>query len=130
MEDKVIFFDGVCGLCDHFVNFLLKIDKKEKLKFASLQGSYAKAHLENGLTDNPHSVVFLTDQKIYIKSKALIHIFYAIGGPWKSVGLFINLFPLFISNFIYDKVAKNRFLFFNKRESCRMPKSHELHRFL
>jgi predicted DCC family thiol-disulfide oxidoreductase YuxK len=126
---KIIFFDGVCGLCNGFVDFIIKIDKKQVFSFSPLQGAYASSTLPQKMTQDLSSVVLLIDGKIYIKSEAVQKILTEIGGVWGLARFFI-LIPRSIQNYLYDQIAKNRYHFFGKKKSCRIPTEAERSRFV
>lgn len=128
---KIVFFDGVCNLCNFFVGRLLVMDKKEVLKFASLQGKTAQA---NNLTlpTNPkaQAIHFLDDDgKLYVRSEAVLQIAISLGFPWNLAGV-AKIFPLFFRDFCYKVVAVNRYRWFGEKPSCRIPTESEKTRFL
>lgn len=126
---KVIFFDGVCGLCNGFVDFIIGIDKKKEFRFSPLQSDYAKNHLPQELTKDLKSVVFLDDENVYTKSEAVIQILKQVGGIWRlsAVG---QILPNALLDKTYDLVAQKRYKMFGKRETCRIPTSEERSRFV
>jgi predicted DCC family thiol-disulfide oxidoreductase YuxK len=126
---KVIFFDGVCGLCNNFVDFVLKVDKKRLYKFSPLQSEFARNHLPLTLTEDMKSVVLFDEGKIFIKSEAVVKILSDIGGAWK-IATFARLLPKFISDKAYDMVAENRYKLFGRKETCRLPTPEERSRFV
>lgn len=126
-EHPIIFFDGFCGLCNSFVDFVLKKDREAIFKFAPLQGNTAKSV---GVSlDQYHSVVLFTGGKKYIKSSAAIKIISDLGGGYATLKLLL-IFPAFIRNAVYDFIAAKRYKWFGKRETCRIPKPEERLRFL
>ena len=127
--DNVIFFDGYCGLCNGFVDFVMSIDKEEKFKFSPLQSDFAQKNLPPEMTANLDSVVFLQQGKTYRKSKAVIRILEDMGGIWKfaTIG---KVMPEKLLNSAYDLVAKNRYKLFGKKETCRLPTPAERARFI
>ncbi len=122
--DKIVFFDGICSFCNQSVDFLMKIDNKNSLKFASLQGKTAKEKLDLIQLENTDSIVYYQHENIYIKSKAVIRLLTDIGGFW-NIAYLGYLIPNFIRDFLYDIIAKNRYKWFGKRETCRIPSSEE-----
>lgn len=124
--NNIILFDGVCTLCNSFLNFLISIDKKKVLYYSSLQSNYAKENLD---IVQMESVVFIKDSKKYFKSNAIIEIFSSLGGPWKTVILF-KIIPLFIRDSLYLYISKNRYKWFGKKDICRIPTKEERKRFL
>jgi len=130
-EQPIIFFDGICNLCNGSVQVILKIDKKNCFLFSSLQSEFAQQNLKHFLNENPNidSVILLLNGKIYTKSEAAFEIIRQIGGFWKILLLF-RIFPLSFRNFIYDFIGKNRYKWFGKKESCMLPKPEFKNRFL
>ncbi len=129
MNKPIIFFDGVCSLCNGFVDFIFKFDKKEKLLVASLQGQSAKEKLSDEYIDDMNTIVLLMDGEIYTKSQAVLKAVKLFGLPWSLLSVFL-IVPAFIRDFIYKKVSKNRYKLFGKKDSCRMPTQSEKERFL
>lgn len=127
-DQKIVFFDGVCGLCDHWVQFLLDIDGGKILKYAPLQGEKAKEIVPKSFTGNMTSIVFFSNGKFYTKSSAVLKILSNLGGIWKMMSIFV-IIPPFIRDFIYDLIAKNRYRFFGKLETCRILNSETRHLF-
>ncbi len=128
-QRPVIFFDGVCGLCNTFVDLIIRIDTQKKFYFSPLQGSLAKSILSNEQTTDLKSVVLVSDEKIFIKSQAVLEIFKQIGGFWMLIIIF-KIFPNFVLNIFYDVIAKYRYKFFGKKETCRIPTPEERERFI
>jgi predicted DCC family thiol-disulfide oxidoreductase YuxK len=127
---KIVFFDGYCILCNGFVDFLLKVDKKQILSFASLQGETAKNVLSAAHTEKTDSVIFKGDQNsISVKSGAVINILFSLGGLWK-ISRYMRFIPANLLDYIYDFIAKNRFKWFGKRNACRIPNESEKGRIL
>jgi predicted DCC family thiol-disulfide oxidoreductase YuxK len=128
-EGPIVFFDGVCNFCNYWVNFAIKRDKKKILRFAPLQGTTAKEMLPGIKTENPDSVIFLENGKIYKNSTAALRVAKNLSGGWKSLyGLMI--FPAFIRDAVYRWIAKNRYKWYGKKESCMIPSPELKDRFL
>lgn len=127
--ENVIFFDGVCGLCNGFVDFIMSVDKKNQFRFSPLQSEYAQKTLPPEMTANLDSVVFLKDGKTYRKSQAVIKVLEGLGGIWSlaKVGRYL---PEEMLNSAYDLVAQNRYKVFGKKETCRLPTPDERARFI
>jgi predicted DCC family thiol-disulfide oxidoreductase YuxK len=126
---KVIFFDGVCGLCNGFIDFIMSIDKEKKFFFSPLQSDFAKENLPAAMTTELKSVVYLKDEKILTKSQAVISVLNDVGGIWK-IALIGKCLPIFVSNFFYDAIAEHRYKLFGKKETCRLPTPEERARFV
>ncbi len=110
----IVIFDGDCILCSSLVPWIINIDKKEKIKFCSFQ-SIANDPFRK---DDNYATVILVDKGIlFDKSNAIFRIIKTIGGLW-SVLLIFSLFPSSIRNSLYDFIAKNRYQWFGKKESC------------
>lgn len=127
----ILLFDGVCNLCNGFVQFVIKRDKKAKFKFASLQSEAGQELLnEYGLkTEDFESFVYIKNNKFYQKSSAALTLLSDLGGLWI---LFypLMIFPRFIRDFVYNLVARNRYKMFGKTESCMVPTPELKARFL
>ncbi len=126
---RVIFFDGYCGLCNGFVDFMMKVDRKGLFKFSPLQGEFAKSHLSQNDILDLKSVVILIDGKTYRKAKGVFKALGELGGPWMAF-LLLNILPSSFLNFFYDVVAANRYRLFGKRATCRLPSQEERSRFI
>ena len=128
---KVLLFDGVCNLCAGSVQFILKRDKKGKIHFASLQSKYGqdtlkKFHLPQ---DEFDSLILLDGDKIYRKSTAALKVARELSGLWSLLYVFM-IIPPFLRNGIYSWLAKNRYRFFGKKESCMLPTPEIKERFV
>ena len=128
-QKSVIFFDGLCGLCNGFVNFILIIDRKNHYLFSPLQSEFALKTLPPEYLKDLDSVICMEGSRIYKKSNAVLLIMKRIGGPWKMVLLGYFL-PEWLRDMVYDFVAKNRYRFFGKKSKCRLPTPEERSRFL
>lgn len=127
---KIVFFDGYCTLCNALVDWLIRIDKSQQLKFASLQGQTAAQHIGQPKgTIDVDTVVYLRDGQKSEQSTAILYILSDVGGFWGLARIFL-IVPPFIRNIFYRIVAKNRYRFLKKRETCRMPTESERGRLL
>ncbi len=126
---NVIYFDGVCGLCNGFVDFIMKIDKKKQFQFSALQSDHAKNTLPAEYVQDLDSVVVQIDGKTLRKSKAVFAVLKKLGGIWGLAGV-AGVLPESFLNKAYDMVAENRYKIFGKKESCRLPTPEERARFL
>lgn len=123
----VVFFDGECGLCNRFVDFLVRHDAGGALRYAPLQGITA-ATFER-LPRTLDSVVVVQDARVLVKSDAAIAVLAQLGGAWRLVSA-ARLVPRVMRDAIYDVVARNRYAWFGKREACRIPSDAEARWFL
>ena len=113
---QIVFFDGVCVLCNHFARFLIKQDRNHKLYFSTLQGkTIAKTAAASFSQEN--SLVFCTENKVYLRSDAAILSIAALGSGWKLVKVFL-LIPRCIRDLIYRFIATHRYKWFGKQEHC------------
>lgn len=131
MEDNIIFFDGVCNLCNASVRFVIKRDTNERFKFASLQSEYAASVFSklNFQSAGVDSIVLLEKGKFYVRSTAALKIARHLSGLWPILYAFIIL-PPFLRDAVYDFVAKNRYKWFGKKEYCEVPAPGMKERFL
>lgn len=126
---RIVFFDGACGLCNRFVDRLLRIDRQGLLRFAPLQGPTARALLPPGLAGALESVVYLRGGKVLQRSDAALRILIDLGGWRKAYGALL-LVPPFVRDAAYGWVARNRHRWFGRRATCRAPVPEERGRFL
>lgn len=126
---NVIFFDGYCGLCNGFIDFMMKVDSKSQFKFSPLQSDFAKANLRPEDISDLKSLVVLTNGKATRKAEGVIIALSKLGGFWKLISIF-RIFPASFLNIGYDFIARNRYNFFGKRDTCRLPTPEEKARFL
>ena len=120
---KIILFDGICNLCNDTVLRIIKYDKKNSFIFTSLQSKIGQNILNkiNIDTLKIDSIVLYNPAISYdIKSTAALKIMQDFGGFWKLTNVFW-IVPEGIRNFVYDFIAKNRYKWFGKKESCMIP---------
>ncbi len=126
----ILFFDGICTLCNASVQFVIKRDKKNKFLFASLQSDVAKnILLHKNHKINLDSIVLLFNDKIYTKSTAALLVLKELGFPYNIFAIFMFI-PKVIRDYIYDFIAKNRYEWFGKRASCMVPNKDWIDKFL
>jgi len=126
---QIVFFDGVCGLCNRFVNFLIKRNRRGQFKFATLQGKRAQAQGIVWGETGEASVVYVKNARVYRNAEAAIRILTDIGGIWR-LAIVLRIIPRTIANAVYRWVARNRYRWFGKRAVCRIPEPHERNYFL
>jgi predicted DCC family thiol-disulfide oxidoreductase YuxK len=120
----VIYFDGYCGLCNGFVDFVLARDRGRRFRFAPLQGPTARARFGDPGDVDPTTILLEDEGTVFERSTAALRIITALGGIWRLAGL-LRLVPRFIRDAVYDWIARNRYGWFGKRDSCRLPSSEE-----
>jgi predicted DCC family thiol-disulfide oxidoreductase YuxK len=132
----ILFYDGVCGLCNGLVQFLLKRDAGDLLRFAPLQSEFATKALRrhNRNPQDLDTMLLLLDQnqpaeRVLARTDAIISALGQLGGVWK-LGVLLKLFPRFIRDAVYNLVAHHRYRVFGKREICPLPNAEYRHKFL
>lgn len=126
---KLIFYDGTCGLCNRWVSLMLRHDREARLRFAPLQGPTAAAALSAVPKPWPDALIGLEGDRLYLKSDAVLWAFSQVPAPWSWMRVF-QVFPLGLRNRGYDFVAKRRYRFFGRTESCPLPEPAWKERFL
>ncbi|RKT01230.1 thiol-disulfide oxidoreductase DCC family protein [Chryseobacterium defluvii] len=126
-ENKyIVFFDGECGVCNFWVQWILERDKKDNFLFASLQSDFGQKFLsERGLERKQFKTLYLWKPHQYylIKSKAVLKIANILGGRYKLLSFFGKLMFPAVSDRIYDMVARNRMSIANQK--CFLPSPHQ-----
>ena len=127
---SIILFDGVCNFCDASVQFIIKNDPKGHFRFAMLQSDIAQELLRQyNVQSNVDSMILIEGNKAYCKSGAALRICRHLKGLWKLAYILL-IIPAPARNFAYDVLAKNRYKWFGKKESCILPSSDVRGRFL
>lgn len=133
LQDKynLVLFDGVCNLCNNAVDFIIRNDKKDKFKVGALQDSAVKDILKEYSLDEDYldSLVLIQGDQVFYKSSAALRIAKALGGIWQILYFGIIL-PRPFRDRIYDWIGKNRYKWFGKKETCRLPTPEEKKKFL
>jgi predicted DCC family thiol-disulfide oxidoreductase YuxK len=129
-DHALVLFDGICNLCNGFVNFLIDRDPQKKFRFGALQSVQAEkilsAYGRNKLSD---SIVLVDHGKLLKKSRAILEIAWILGGFWRIFYVF-KIIPPPALDFLYDMVAATRYKIFGRREQCRVPTNDLMDRFL
>lgn len=130
-ENPIILFDGVCNLCNHSVQFVIRHDSKKLFKFAALQSEIGQQLMkQNGLESaGNNTFILIQSNKYYTRSTAALKVCKQLNGAWKILYGFI-IVPRFLRDAVYNFVAKNRYRFFGKKDECMMPTKDLLDRFL
>lgn len=130
-EHPIILFDGVCNLCNRWVQFVIERDPEAEFRFAPLQSEVGEALVaEEGLpTDELESVVLIENGEVYTKSDAVLRVGKRLGGVYGLLWPF-RVLPTRFRNVWYDLVAANRYDWFGKRDQCMMPTPDIESRFL
>jgi len=126
----LIYYDGLCGLCDRFVQFVLRRDRAGRYRFAPLQGRTAQERVPATLDPRTsQTVLFEEGGRFRVRSDAALAILSGLGGAWRLMTL-LRMIPRPVRDAVYDLVADNRNRWFGRRAACRVPEPHERDRFL
>jgi predicted DCC family thiol-disulfide oxidoreductase YuxK len=132
MKSKyIVFFDGVCNLCNRAVQFMLKRDRKKRFLFGSLQGKTGQEYLHKYHlpADQFHSFMLIEGNVVYTRSTAVLRMLKHLGRGWQLLYVFIYI-PQPIRDGVYTLIATNRYKLFGKKDNCRIPTAEEKERFL
>ena len=129
---KIILFDGVCNLCNSSVQYIIKHDKKDIFRFVSLQSEVGQKILKHiGISENSLDSIVLYEpgKAYYLKSNAALQVAKSLGGIFTYSTLF-KIIPTSLRDIIYDFIAKNRYKWYGKQESCMLPTKELRDKFL
>jgi predicted DCC family thiol-disulfide oxidoreductase YuxK len=127
----LVLFDGVCGMCNRAVDFVLARDRADVFRFAALESAAGQAALaRHGLSpDYSGSMVLIVGERCYRYSSASLEILRRLGLPWALLWPLV-LIPPPLRDLVYDFVASRRYRWFGKLEACRVPTAEERGRFI
>jgi predicted DCC family thiol-disulfide oxidoreductase YuxK len=139
MPCPILLYDGVCGLCNRLVRFILRRDHQGKFRFASLQSALAARFLARHDLDprdldtiylvvNPDSQV--PPEFLLSRSDAVLFVLKQLGPLWRPVAFLLQLLPKSVRDFVYNAVARHRYRIFGRFESCPLPRAQDRSRFL
>ncbi|MGH9932215.1 MAG: thiol-disulfide oxidoreductase DCC family protein [Pyrinomonadaceae bacterium] len=135
-SNPIVLYDGVCGLCNRLVQFILKRDKHERFRFASLQSSFGEEILRRHGADPLDLDTFYVvldyehaSERLLARSDGVVYALTNLGGIWKMAGVG-NALPKAVCNSLYNLVARNRYRVFGKHESCMLPEPKHRAKFL
>ena len=128
---SLILFDGVCNLCNGWVNFVIDRDPKERFVFAPLQFDAAASYLaaDDIDPDSFDSIVLVETDRKFTRSDAILRICSHLSGAWPAMGVF-RLIPRPVRDAVYNWIASHRYDWFGKRDTCRVPTPELASRFL
>ena len=118
-KHPVIAFDGVCNLCNGFIQWLIKKDKKKQFRYTTLQSSEGSL-LKDAVDVDGDSVLLVYEEKIYLLSDVGLKCASILGGVW-SVASWLRYLPKGFRDFIYKWIAKNRYKWFGEKDVCMIP---------
>ncbi|MFC4619548.1 thiol-disulfide oxidoreductase DCC family protein [Camelliibacillus cellulosilyticus] len=127
----IVLFDGVCNLCNKSVQFIINRDRKGYFLFSSLQSPTAKGLLDTYRIQSPSlsTIILIEKDQFYTESTAVLRICKRLNGLWKGLYLFI-IVPKVVRDGVYRWIAKRRYKFFGKRDTCMVPTQENQRRFL
>jgi predicted DCC family thiol-disulfide oxidoreductase YuxK len=134
----IVLYDGVCGLCSRIVAFLLPRDRARRIHFAALQGPVAaeilRRHGEPPLEGDPQSIILVqapgtAHERLFHRSGAALRLVRALPGAWPALGLLLAV-PRLVRDWVYDRVANNRYRIFGRLDACTLPSPENRTRFL
>ena len=132
----ILLYDGVCGLCTRLNQFLLKRDKHDRLRFASLQSSLAESLTRrHGANPKDLDTVYVVvdhnrpTEHLLSRSDAIIYLLTQLGGVWNAMGL-AKVLPKVLRDIAYNIVARNRYRVFGKHDLCMLPDPKNKEKFL
>ncbi len=131
-DHPILFFDGVCNLCNQAVQIYIRRDTEGKLRFASLQSDLAQELLPQlGIDpEDMTSLVFVQDNKAYLRSEGALRADAYLGGLQGAFSNALRIFPLWLRDGVYRIISQNRYRWFGKQESCMLPRPEWKERFL
>ena len=126
----IIFFDGVCNLCSGAAKLVIRYDRHQYFKFASLQSSFARTFFsQQGINCSFDSIVLFQENQFYSKSDAALAIVRKLDFPFPLLYVF-KIFPRGLRDFVYDYIAGRRYRWFGKMEQCMIPSPEISKRFV
>lgn len=126
----IVLFDGECNFCDQSVQFIIKRDPEGYFSFASLQSEIGQELLhKHQIPADTDSFILIEDNQAHTKSSAALNVCKHLKGAWKGLRIF-TLVPKFVRDRVYDVIAKNRYKWFGKKDSCMLPSKEIRKRFL
>lgn len=126
----MIFFDGVCGGCNRFVDFVIRTDSRREIFFSPVQGeTAAEFFLYQNEPPREWKIAYLDENGIHEGADAVLLVLKRLGGFWKLPAFLIYV-PRPVKDYFYGIVSRNRYSIFGKRDTCRVPSPEERDRFL
>jgi predicted DCC family thiol-disulfide oxidoreductase YuxK len=121
-DDPIVVFDGVCVLCSRWVGFIVERDRTARFRFAPMQSVTGRSLLlRHGLDpDDPLSLLVVEGENAWIDSEAILRVVGSFGGIWRVVAL-VRVIPRSWRNRAYRVLARNRYRWFGRRETCLVP---------
>ena len=142
MANPILLYDGVCGLCNRFVQFILARDRKKVFRFASLQSDFAARILtRHGVNPDALDTVYVVPDdevldseaknvRLISRSNAVLFVLEHLGAPWRLIASLSKLFPQFLRDWVYNAIARHRYQLFGRSEACTLLSDQDHGRFL
>jgi len=137
ISNPIILYDGVCGLCNHLIQFVLKRDRNDRFRFAALQSEFAGDVLRrHGVNPALLDTVYLLlnysqpEERLASRSDAGIQVLAELGGVWRALATIVKHLPRWIRDKIYNLIARNRYQLFGKYQTCQIPDEKYRSKFL
>lgn len=129
--ETVVLFDGTCKLCNGWAKFIIRHDRARRITLAAVQSPEGQALLGwAGLPQREfNTIVLIADQHFYIRSDAMFRIFACLPAPWRWLKL-ARIIPAPLRDWMYDKIALNRYRLFGQYDACHLPSPDHRGRFL
>lgn len=129
-DHPVLFFDGVCNLCNGFIDFMVRRDRSRRYRYAPLQGTTASAKIPDQVNGGDFdSFVLVENGRIYTRSTAALKAIGGLGGAYAAAKALL-IVPKFLRDAVYRLIAKNRYKWFGQKDTCRLPTAEERALFL
>lgn len=122
-DKKIILFDGICNLCDSSIQFIIKHDKKDIFRFVALQSEIGQEIIEHigiDIAKIDSILLYEPGKAYYYKAEAALKIAKELGGIYTAISWF-SILPKFLTNSVYDYIARNRYKWYGKKDACMIP---------
>lgn len=122
-DKKIILFDGICNLCESSIQFIIKRDKKDTFRYVAIQSEIGQKiikHIGIDTSKTDSIILYLPGRAYYYKAEAALLIAKDLSGFYSILG-YLSFIPNNLKNLIYDYIAKNRYKWYGKKESCMIP---------
>jgi predicted DCC family thiol-disulfide oxidoreductase YuxK len=136
-SNPIIFYDGVCGLCNRLVRFVLKHDQRDWFRFAALQSDFARNILRQHNCDRDDLDRFYlvldyqqSSERLLSRNDAAVEVLRQLGGRWRALAALLALSPKQLRDWRYNLIARNRYRMFGKHQTCPLPNPKDRHKFL
>ncbi|WP_394821555.1 thiol-disulfide oxidoreductase DCC family protein [Pendulispora albinea] len=131
LPPRLVLFDGVCGLCNHAVQLLVRADRRRMLRYAPLQGETAAKlrAVHPTIPSGLDTIVFIDAGRVYLRAQGILAIATYLDWPWRAARL-LRWIPRFVADAAYGCIAHFRYRLFGKSDVCRLPEPHERELFL